>query len=241
MHKRQDYEPAHDGWKWCIEGNSDVGALHRDVVALQLAINNVQQWQQAEDWRLSRQLVSRSIEGSLDMGMFRIVYVEWYGKASRWNISSEDYGVFFIFSLKLTLSMQIAGFSVRLSSSLLWVQMYKLGVSHVESAVSRDSEFDLRNSFLNPSTPAIVRQLSDSEDPIGGSIYDPAYYSSLFEIVQDNGCSYEGPNQNREGDSSSNAESCRLQLSIGRSSRVTTLVTFSVSIACSLMLVAYPA
>ena len=63
--------------------------------------------------------------------------------------------------------------------------MYRLGVSHVESAGSRDADFDLRNSFLSPATPAVVRQSSDSEDPLGGSIYDPAYYSSLFEAIQD--------------------------------------------------------
>jgi len=28
--------------------------------------------------------------------------------------------------------------------------MYRLGVSHVESSVSRDADFDLRNSFLSP-------------------------------------------------------------------------------------------
>ncbi|GMH12803.1 hypothetical protein Nepgr_014644 [Nepenthes gracilis] len=140
-----------------------------------------------------------------------------------WHISYEDYGVFFIFSLKLALSMQIVGFLVRLSSSLLWVQMYRLGVSHVQSTASREADFDSRNSFLNPATPAIVRQSSDYEDPIGGSIYDPAYYSSLFEIDEDNGCSLEGPNPSvRDGGSSSNAESCNLKLSLGRSFKLTT-------------------
>lgn len=59
--------------------------------------------------------------------------------------------------------------------------MYRLGVSYVDSTVSREADFDLRNSFLNPTTPTIVRQSSDSDEFLGGSIYDPAYYSSLFE------------------------------------------------------------
>ncbi|KAA8550934.1 hypothetical protein F0562_002618 [Nyssa sinensis] len=113
--------------------------------------------------------------------------------SSEWqrrNISSQIYGTFVIFSVKLTLSMQIIGFSVRLSSSLLWIQMYKLGVSHVDSSAPREADFDLRNSFLNPATPDIVTRSSDPGDALGGSIYDPVYYSSLFEDSQGNGHSY---------------------------------------------------
>lgn len=80
--------------------------------------------------------------------------------------------------------MQIIGFSVRLSSSLLWVQMYRLGASYMDNSVPRDTDVDLRNSFLSPSTP-IVRRPSGSDDVVGGSIYDPAYYSSLFEDGRD--------------------------------------------------------
>lgn len=102
------------------------------------------------------------------------------------NISSGNYGTLFIFSVKVTLVMQIIGFSVRLSSSLLWIQIYRLGVSYVDTTVPREADFDLRNSFLSPATPAVVRQTSGSDDVLGGSIYDPAYYSSLFEDDQDN-------------------------------------------------------
>lgn len=109
-----------------------------------------------------------------------------------WIITPNDYGIYFIVSLKITLSMQIVGFCVRLSSSLLWIQMYRLGPSYSDGTVSRDADFDIRNSFLNPVSPAVVRQSSDSEDVVGGSIYDPAYYSSLFEDGQDNGYSYGG-------------------------------------------------
>jgi hypothetical protein len=78
--------------------------------------------------------------------------------------------------------MQIIGFTVRLSSSLLWIQIYRLGVSNVDTTVSQEADFDLRSSFLSPATPAVVRQSSESDDILGGSIYDPAYYSSLFDV-----------------------------------------------------------
>lgn len=81
--------------------------------------------------------------------------------------------------------MQIVGFSIRLSSSLLWIQIYRLGLSYVDtSATPREVDFDIRNSFLSPSTPVVPRQTSDSSDAIGGAIYDPVYYSSLFEDGQ---------------------------------------------------------
>lgn len=95
--------------------------------------------------------------------------------------------MFFIFSVKLTLAMQIVGFSVRLSSSLLWIQIYRLGVSYVESSGPREADFDLRNSFLSPVTPAAARESSDSDVALGGSVYYPAYYSPLFEDGRNNG------------------------------------------------------
>lgn len=59
-----------------------------------------------------------------------LIDVVWFILFTReiWNISSEIYGTYVIFSVKLSLAMQIIGFVVRLSSSLLWVQMYRLGV-----------------------------------------------------------------------------------------------------------------
>lgn len=104
------------------------------------------------------------------------------------NISSKQYGPLFSFSVKLTLAMQIIGFSIRLSSSLLWIQIYRLGISYMETSVPREADYDLRNSFLSPTTPVVARQTSGSDDMIGGSIYDPAYYSSLFEDGQDSKC-----------------------------------------------------
>ncbi|KAK2641562.1 hypothetical protein Ddye_023325 [Dipteronia dyeriana] len=135
-----------------------------------------------------------------------------------WNISSTTYGSFFIFSVRLTMAMQIIGFSVRLSSSLLWIQIYRLGVSSVD-ATPRDADFDLRNSFLSPATPAVVgRQISEFDDVLGGSIYDPTYYSSLFEDGQDNKCSLVGQNDGIvEHGSTSGTEGSQIKASLSRS------------------------
>lgn len=75
--------------------------------------------------------------------------------------------------------MQIIGFSVRLLSSFLWIQIYRLGVSHRVS----EPDFDVRSGFLSPPAPA-VRQPPDPDEVLGGAIYDPTYYSSLFEDGQ---------------------------------------------------------
>jgi hypothetical protein len=93
--------------------------------------------------------------------------------------------MYFVFSVKLTLAMQIVGFTVRLPSSLLWIQIYRLGVPYIDSTATREADFDLSSSFLSPATPATLgRECSDSDVVSGGSIYDPAYYSSLFEDGQ---------------------------------------------------------
>ncbi|XP_037491410.1 uncharacterized protein LOC105649623 isoform X2 [Jatropha curcas] len=135
-----------------------------------------------------------------------------------WNISSERYGPFFIFSVKLTLAMQIVGFSVRLSSSLLWIQIYRLGVSYGESTAPREADFDLRHSFLSPVTPAAVRECSDSDVALGGSIYDPAYYSSLFEDGRSNRYLHVDQNSSLlDNGSASSPEVPQLKMSLNRS------------------------
>lgn len=75
--------------------------------------------------------------------------------------------------------MQIIGFCVRLSSSILWIQIYRLGPSYVDNSVPREADADLQNSFLSPVNPSITRHPFSSGDALGGSVYDPAYYSSL--------------------------------------------------------------
>ncbi|XP_044505412.1 uncharacterized protein LOC123225505 isoform X2 [Mangifera indica] len=140
-----------------------------------------------------------------------------------WNMSSKDYGVYFIFSVKLALAMQIVGFTVRLSSSFLWIQMYRLGVSYVDrGGGAREPDFDLRNSFLSPVTPAGVaavnRQHSVSDDVLGGSIYDPAYYSSLFEDSQQSKNLFAGNNDGTgDQESTSSTDASQTKGSMGRS------------------------
>ncbi|CAN4091716.1 unnamed protein product [Withania somnifera] len=134
-----------------------------------------------------------------------------------WNISSEIYGTFVIFSVKLTLSMQIIGFCVRLSSSLLWIQMYRLGVSYIDNSVPQEADSDMRNSFLNPATP-ITRQPSNSDDTLGGSVYNPAYYSSLFKDGKDEAYFCRGfQNNGFVTGSPSTAKTAYLKPSISRS------------------------
>ncbi|XP_050220311.1 uncharacterized protein LOC126670588 isoform X2 [Mercurialis annua] len=134
-----------------------------------------------------------------------------------WTISSDNnYGPFFMFSLKLTLAMQSVGFCVRFSSSLLWIQIYRLGVSYADT---REPDYDLRNSFLSPvAPPAIPTDCSDSGLALGGSIYDPAYFSSLFEDGRNT--TYFAANQNSsivDNGSTSSAEASQLKLSMNRS------------------------
>ena len=69
--------------------------------------------------------------------------------------------------------------------------MYRLGPASVDNTSYREVDFDVRSSFLNPQANDIARQNSNSDDFIGGAIYDPAYYSSLFEDGQDKGFVHE--------------------------------------------------
>ncbi|KAL5163201.1 hypothetical protein HKD37_07G020145 [Glycine soja] len=133
-----------------------------------------------------------------------------------WTISTKDYTAFFTFSVKLTLAMQIVGFTVRLSSSLLWIQIYRLGASYVDAA-SRVADSDSRISFLSPMAPAVVRQCSNSNEILGGSIYDPSYYSSLFEDGQENKYSSEMQNHGTTQNESTSSAEVSLKSTMGRS------------------------
>ncbi|XP_057781170.1 uncharacterized protein LOC130999606 [Salvia miltiorrhiza] len=64
-----------------------------------------------------------------------------------WHFPAGIYGRLAAYAVKLTLVVQIAGVSARLLSSLLWIQMYRLGGS---AARDGDTDADLRFSFLNP-------------------------------------------------------------------------------------------
>lgn len=191
-----------------------LGALYNGVLLINLAI--------ALFALVAIESSSQSLGRTYAVLLFSAIFLDicWFILFSHeiWNISLEMYGKLVIFSVKLTLSMQIVGFSVRLSSSLLWIQMYRLGVSHVNNTNPQDADLDLRNSFINPATPAVVRQPSGSDDVLGGSIYDPAYYSSLFEDGQEDGYSFGCRNHIfGEGGSTSPAGAPQLKPSISRS------------------------
>ncbi|XP_020182739.1 uncharacterized protein [Aegilops tauschii subsp. strangulata] len=118
-----------------------------------------------------------------------------------WNSTpDEKYGQLFVFSLRLALLMQTIGFSVRFLSSFIWIQMYRLGVS--SSTPTYYEANDARNSFLSPRSNS-VRRGSMADDILGGSIYDPSYYSSLFEDVRNNACNHQGDKQSGSNDSGS--------------------------------------
>ncbi|XP_020087132.1 uncharacterized protein LOC109709351 isoform X2 [Ananas comosus] len=78
-----------------------------------------------------------------------VLDISWFIFFSRtiWSIAPEKYGPLFAFSVKLALSMQTIGFSVRLCSSVLWIQMYRLGIPSFNSI--REEDFDVRENFLN--------------------------------------------------------------------------------------------
>ncbi|XP_010465125.1 PREDICTED: uncharacterized protein LOC104745554 [Camelina sativa] len=114
------------------------------------------------------------------------------------------YKAFYIFSMELTMAMEITGFLVRISSSLLWFQIYRLGASIIDTSFPRQSDSDLRNSFLKPpllarqrsrdpelrnsflEPPAIPKPRSRSDEILGDSAEEPAFYTPLLDGCQSN-------------------------------------------------------
>ncbi|CAD5173590.1 uncharacterized protein LOC135634674 [Musa acuminata AAA Group] len=149
-----------------------------------------------------------------------VLDIAWFILFSRtiWNVTPDQkYGQLFVFSLRLALLMEIVGFSVRFLSTFLWIQIYRLGVSTVDNPINH-ADYSVRNSFVNPSTHDVARQNSNSDEILGGAIYDPTYYSSLFEDAQDKRCMPEGDKQIvHDGLSSPVIEAPKLKSCIGRS------------------------
>ncbi|KAH0458403.1 hypothetical protein IEQ34_013718 [Dendrobium chrysotoxum] len=101
-----------------------------------------------------------------------------------WNFTyNENYDPFYVFSLRLAFSMQIMGFSVRILSSLLWIQMYRLGPSNGDSVSYHEAFY--RRSFLNPPTEDMARQCSDNI--FGSYVRIASPYTPLFDDAQDKG------------------------------------------------------
>ncbi|XP_072954960.1 uncharacterized protein [Typha angustifolia] len=135
-----------------------------------------------------------------------------------WNITADEkYGLFFVFSVRVALWMQIVGFSVRFLSSFLWIQIYRLGPSS-DSMPYQEADCYARNSFLSPSAHGIVSQNSNIDVVLGDSTYDSTYYSSLFKD-SDNGSILEGDKQIivHDGGSISAIESPQLKSCISKS------------------------
>ncbi|XP_020576123.1 uncharacterized protein LOC110021808 [Phalaenopsis equestris] len=103
-----------------------------------------------------------------------------------WNFTcNENYGPFFLFSLRLAFSMQIIGFSVRLLSSVLWIQMYRLGPV-IWSRVP-DHEPFYRRSLSSPSTEDMTRQRSMSGNIFVSNLCIATPHAPPFEDAQDKG------------------------------------------------------
>ncbi|KAH0927336.1 LOW QUALITY PROTEIN: hypothetical protein HID58_019592 [Brassica napus] len=77
-----------------------------------------------------------------------------------WNISSEMYKALYIFSVKLTMAMEIAGFVI-----------YRLGASIVDTSLPRRSDSDSQNSFVDP--PCLGSQRSRDPD-LRTSLLEPS-------------------------------------------------------------------
>lgn len=96
-------------------------------------------------------------------------------------------GKFGAFSVKLVFWMQVTGCVLRAISSSLWIQMYRLGAAIDTTDLYLPIDFDNRIgnfSSLNPGSPSPVantRTMSMSDEVLGGSIYNPAVYSSCLQ------------------------------------------------------------
>lgn len=103
-----------------------------------------------------------------------------------WNFTyNENYGPFFVFSLRLAFSMQIIGFAVKLLSSLLWIQMYRLGPLNGDNVSYHEAFY--RRSFLSPSTEDVATQSSMSDNIFGSFVRIASPYTPLFGGAQDKG------------------------------------------------------
>lgn len=94
-------------------------------------------------------------------------------------------GKFTIFSLQLVLWMQAIGFLVRFLSAFVWLHMYRLGGTSEWRGLYQPLDLERRTaSFRVPTASSsprtTTRQSSLSDEILGGSIYNPAYYSSNF-------------------------------------------------------------
>lgn len=83
--------------------------------------------------------------------------------------------------------MQITGFTMRFVSAFLWLQMYRLGSDHgcIYSHIDVEARVGSLGISSSASSSRTTRQSSISDEVLGGSIYNPAYYSSLFSSLDE--------------------------------------------------------
>lgn len=108
----------------------------------------------------------------------------------RQGSAETQFGKFTAFSLQVVLSMQITGFIVRFFSAFVWLQMFWLGLQEqgVYQPLGAEANFGRVGTFgiFSPvSSPRTSRQSSLNDEVLGGSIYNPGHYSSLFSSSDD--------------------------------------------------------
>ncbi|CAM6099617.1 unnamed protein product [Calypogeia fissa] len=105
-----------------------------------------------------------------------------------------------VFSVWIVFSMQVASSALRLLSSLFWVQMYRLGAQTDTSAMYQPVDFEGRiSTFELPNDrPSPSHAVSMSEEILGGSIYNPATFSTVFQFTDEPYFGTEAHNQVRK-------------------------------------------
>ncbi len=102
-------------------------------------------------------------------------------------------GKFGTISVKLTFWMQASGSVLRFVSVLVWVKMYRLGMATDTASLYQPVDFEGRIENLgnfspevqSPATASSVRRSLLSNEILGGSIYDPAVYSSHLQFTDE--------------------------------------------------------
>ncbi len=102
-------------------------------------------------------------------------------------------GKFGTVSVKLTFWMQASGSVLRFVSVLVWVKMYRLGMATDTASLYQPVDFEGRIENLgnfspevqSPATASSVRRSLLSNEILGGSIYDPAVYSSHLQFTDE--------------------------------------------------------
>ncbi|CAM6035320.1 unnamed protein product [Sphagnum compactum] len=112
-------------------------------------------------------------------------------------------GKFGTISVKLTFWMQASGSVLRFVSVLVWVKMYRLGMATDTASLYQPVDFEGRIENLgnfspevqSPATASSVRRSLLSNEILGGSIYDPAVYSSHLQFTDEPYFSIESPSK----------------------------------------------